>query len=91
MNITPTLSIQNVALEEAWSGRKLGVDQFRIFEYIVYVHILDEKRKKLDNKGEKYIFICMSSISKTYKLYFPSTMKLVISRDMVFDEKIIWS
>lgn len=77
--------------EEAWSGRKPVVDHFQIFGCIVYAHILDEKRKKLDNKGEKCIFLGVSDKSKSYKLYNPSTMKIFISRDVVFDEKCTWS
>ena len=34
---------------------------------------------KLDNKGEKSIFLGISDKSKAYKLYNPSTMKNVIS------------
>ena len=54
---------------------------------IAYAHIPDEKRRKLDNKGEKCIFLGVSDKSKAYKLYNPSTMKIVISRDVVFDEE----
>ncbi|RVW73907.1 Retrovirus-related Pol polyprotein from transposon RE2 [Vitis vinifera] len=45
--------------EEAWSGRKPAVDYFRIFGCIAYAHILDEKRRKLDNKREKCIFLVL--------------------------------
>ena len=87
LNRSPTLTVQNMTQEEAWSGRKTAVDYFRIFGCIAYAHILDEKRRKLDNKGEKCIFLGVSDKLKAYKLYNPSTMKIVISRDVVFDEK----
>ena len=45
----------------------------------------------MDNKGDKCIFLGVSDKSKAYKLYNPSTMKVVISRDVVFDEKSTWS
>ena len=45
-----------MTLEEAWSGRKHVVDHFQIFRCIVDAHIPDEKRMKLDNKGEKKHF-----------------------------------
>ena len=45
----------------------------------------------MDNKGDKCIFLGVSDKSKAYKLYNPSTMKIVISRDVVFDEKSTWS
>lgn len=77
--------------EEAWSGRKPAVDYFPVFGCIAYAHIEDQKRKKLDSKGEKCIFLGVSDASKAYKLYNPSTKKIVISRDVVFDEEAIWS
>ncbi|KAL5784111.1 hypothetical protein ACOSQ2_006503 [Xanthoceras sorbifolium] len=58
---------------------------------IVYAHIADEKRKKLDDKDEKCIFLGVSYQSKAYKLYNPITKKIVISRDVVFDEERTWS
>ena len=91
MNKSPTLTVQNMTPEEAWSGRKPTVDHFRIFGCIAYAHILDEKRRKLDNKREKCIFLGVSDKSKAYKLYNSSTMKIVISCDVVFDEKDTWS
>ncbi|KAL5787161.1 hypothetical protein ACOSP7_004110 [Xanthoceras sorbifolium] len=74
--------------------RKLGMGvncQLIIFGCIAYAHIADEKRKKLDDKGEKCIFLSVSDQSKAYKLYNPITKKIVISRDVVFDEERTWS
>ncbi|GKV32421.1 hypothetical protein SLEP1_g41032 [Rubroshorea leprosula] len=46
---------------------------------------------KLDDKGEKCIFLGVSDHSKAYRLYNPLTKKVVISRDVVFDEASTWS
>ncbi|GKV36625.1 hypothetical protein SLEP1_g44733 [Rubroshorea leprosula] len=90
LNRSPTFAIQNMTLEEAWSGRKPGVDHFKIFGCIAYAHILDEKRKKLDDKGEKSIFLGVSNNSKAYKRYNPNTKKIIVSRDVIFDEGKFW-
>ncbi|KAJ8626953.1 hypothetical protein MRB53_020260 [Persea americana] len=50
----------------------------------------DEKRKKLDDKGEKCVFLGVSEASKAYKSFNPVTKKIVTSRDVVFDEENIW-
>ncbi|GKV03282.1 hypothetical protein SLEP1_g15614 [Rubroshorea leprosula] len=50
----------------------------------------DEKRKKLDDKGGKSIFLGVSNHSKAYKLYNPNTKKIIISRDVIFDEGKFW-
>ncbi|RVW79987.1 Retrovirus-related Pol polyprotein from transposon TNT 1-94 [Vitis vinifera] len=56
LNRSLTFSVQNMTPEEAWSGRKPTVDHFKIFGCIAYAHVPDEKRKKLDDKGEKCVF-----------------------------------
>ncbi|KAL6320051.1 hypothetical protein AAG906_004445 [Vitis piasezkii] len=83
LNRSPTFSVQNMTPEEAWSGRKPAVDHFKIFGCIAYAHVPDEKRKKLDDKGEKCVFLGVSEASKAYKLFNPLTKKIV-TRDMLF-------
>ena len=53
--------------EEAWSGTKQVVTHKRVFGCVAYAHIPDQLRKKLDSKGEKYIFLGYSDESKAYK------------------------
>ena len=91
LNRSPTFAVQNMTPEEAWSGRKPTVNHFRIFGCIAYAHVPDEKRKKLDDKSEKCIFLGVSEASKAYKLLNPLTKKIVISRDVIFDEENTWN
>lgn len=46
--------------------------------------------EKFDRKGEKHLFIGYSDESKGYGLLNPTTNKLVISRDVVFDAASAW-
>ena len=56
-----------------------------------YVHVPEEKRTKLDEKAELGIFIGYSSVVKAYRVYNLKTKKVQISRNIRFDEKLIWN
>ena len=49
--------------------------------------MLDEKRKKLDDKGEACIFVGYNGHSKAYKLYNSISKKIMINRDVIFNEE----
>ncbi len=86
LNRTPTAAIHGMTPEEKFIGKKLNVSHFRVFNYIAYVHVPDEKRSKLHPKAEKCIFIGYSLEQKGYICFNLSTRKLQVSRDVVFDE-----
>jgi hypothetical protein len=76
--------------EEKFTGKKPDVSHLRVFNCIAYVHVPNEKRSKLDLKAEKCIFIGYSLEQKGYRCFNPSTQKLQVSRDVVFDEMVSW-
>ncbi|CAL2238396.1 unnamed protein product [Prunus armeniaca] len=91
LNRSPTFVVRDLTPEEAWSGRKPAVGYFKVFGCIAYARIPDEKMKKLDDKGEKCVFLGTSEVSKGYKLFNPLSKKIIISRDVVFDEEKTWN
>ena len=56
-NYTPHRVLENKTLEELFSGKKPEVSHLRIFGCPVYIHILKEKRTKLDPSGKKGIIM----------------------------------
>jgi len=50
-------SVHGMTLEEKFIRKKPNVSHLRVFYYIAYVHVLDEKISKLDPKANKCIFI----------------------------------
>lgn len=45
---------------------------------------------QLDDKSKKCVFLGVSEESKAWRLYDPVTKKIVVSRDVVFDEEKYW-
>lgn len=90
LNRCPTKALANKTPFEAWSKRKPSVNHLKVFGCICYAHVPKELRHKLDEVSEKCIFVGYSTQSKGYRLYNLKTNKLVISRDVLFDEKASW-
>ena len=56
-----------------------GMNHIDVFGCVVYAHVPDELRRKVEKKGHKCIFIGYSEDRKTYKLYDPVTRKVIIN------------
>jgi hypothetical protein len=55
------------------------------------VHIPDCKRKKLDPKAIPCWLVGYGEESKGWRLYDPVSKKIIISRDVTFDEQLLIS
>ena len=51
------------------------------------MHVPDADKNKLQPKSNKCIFLGYSDERKAYRLYNPTTKKIVASRDVVFKEQ----
>ena len=85
-NLCPTSRFKGETPYERMHGIKPKVDHLRIFGSKAYVHIPDEKRRKLDPKSQVGIFVGYPEGSKGYKIFFPETRKFIRSRDVRFME-----
>lgn len=85
-----TISNKNILVTpyEIWTGEKPNISHLKVFESIAYVHINKQFRKKLDTKSKKTIFVGYQSQSKNYKLYDPKSQKIIISKDVSFNEMV---
>ena len=61
---------------------------FKVFGCSAFVHVLEQKRSKLDSRSIKMVFVGYSSMSKAFRLWDPAEKKIVISCDVVFDEDL---
>lgn len=91
LNRCPTAAINYKTPQECWTGLKPSVEHFKIFGCVGYAHVPSQKHIKLDDKGQKCVFLGVSEGTKAYKLFDPTTKKVIISRDVVFDEEQGWN
>jgi transposase InsO family protein len=87
LNRSPTLAVKDVTPQEAWSGVKPTVEHFRVFGCISYAHIPDARRTKLTSKSLLCVLLGVSEESKAYRLYDPTSKRIVVSRDVIFEEE----
>ncbi|MCI08950.1 retrovirus-related pol polyprotein from transposon tnt 1-94, partial [Trifolium medium] len=90
LNKCPTKKLKNIVLDETWLDRKPLVSHLKVFGSSCYKHILDAKRKKLEDKSEPMILVGYHNIG-AYKLMNPVTKKMSFSRDVVVMENEAWN
>lgn len=90
LNRSPTLAVKDMTPEEAWSGITPSVEHFRVFGCVSHVHVPDVKRKKLEDKSFSCVLLGVSEESKAYRLYDPISKRIVVSRDVKFEEDKCW-
>lgn len=90
LNQLPTRSLTGKTPYEAWFKKKLFVDYLRVFGCVAHVKIPSIKVTKLDDRSKQMVHLGRKPGTKAYRLYDPSTGKINVSRDVVFDEKQGW-
>ena len=83
INRCPTRSLGGITPEEAWTGLKPDVSHLKVFGSTGMVHIPKQRRKKLDLKSKKCIFLGYAEETKGYRMYNPDNEDVIISRDVV--------
>jgi hypothetical protein len=85
-NRSPHRILGKMTPEEAFTGRRPDVEHIRIFGCLTYSHVPSEKRTKLDPTTQQGILVGYSEVSKAYRIYIPSLRRVVVSRDVRFEE-----
>jgi hypothetical protein len=90
VNRTSTKALTNITPKEAWTKIKPDVSHLRVFGNIAWAHILDEKRKTLQPKSEKCIYVLVIlKMSKVIDFFNHIVMKLLLEK-MLNLMKIYW-
>ena len=85
-NRFPHTNLGRKTPEEVFIGTRPDVSHIRIFGSVCYFYVHADNRKKLDPSGEKGLLVGYSEISKAYRVYIPSRRRIIVSRDVQFDE-----
>ena len=86
LNRAPTMALKGKTPSEAWHGRKPSVS-FRTFGCINHVRKTKPILTKLEDRSTLMVFLGYAEGTKAYQLYDPRGGKVLVSRDVVFDEK----
>lgn len=73
---------------ELWCSKILDVSHIHVFGCKAFAHIPDERRRKLDVKGNELIFVGYSEESKAFRLLNKETNGVVTSRDVIFTDQL---
>ncbi|CAL9017123.1 unnamed protein product [Prunus brigantina] len=90
LNRSPTKALNKITPFEAYTGRKPGIAHLKIFGSPCHVLIPSALRHKLEENSHKCIFVGYGLCEKGYRLFDPSTRKIILSRDVQFDENGLW-
>jgi hypothetical protein len=85
-NRSPHRILGKMTPEEAFTGRRPDVEHIRIFGCSTFSHVPSERRTKLDPTAQQGILVGYSEVSKAYRIYIPPLRKVVVSRDVRFEE-----
>ena len=62
----------------------------KVFGFESYVHLYPNQTNKLPSRTLKCVFVGYSNTQKGYKCYFPSDKRILVSKDVNFDERNIF-
>ncbi|KAG7598928.1 Zinc finger CCHC-type [Arabidopsis suecica] len=75
---------------EVFKGRKPNIEHLRVFGCIGYTKTESSHLKKLDDRSRALVHLGTEPGSKAYRLLDPTTRRITVSRDVVFDESKSW-
>jgi hypothetical protein len=90
INRGPSSSLDGIIPEEEWTGKKINYSFLKTFGCEAFVHIDKENRTKLEGKSKKCTFIGYGVNDFGYLLWDYENNKIIRSRDVIFNEKVMY-
>ena len=89
-NRLPSRALDGKTSFEAWFGYKPDVIHLRRWGCVVYAHIPEQLRKKLDVKGQRGIFVGYDNPNGMYRIFNPVINKIIFTKDWIISENEFW-
>ena len=90
INRIGTRSLEGMTPYECLRGKKPNLHHLRIFGCVCYARTEAAGRKKLDDRSRILVHLGTEPGTKAYRLLDPSLKKIVVSRDVIFNEDKEW-
>ena len=90
INRDPSTPLGCGILEEAWTGKKVSYSFLKTFSCEAFAHIDFENRTKMEAKSKKCVFVGYGIDEFGYRLWDFENHKIVRSRDVIFNEKVVY-
>lgn len=83
--------LQETTPYEVWTRRKPQVRHLRVFGCVTHMMIPKNHLKKLDDRRKRVVNLGIEKGTKAYILLDPDTGSIYVSRNVVFEERRVWS
>jgi len=91
LNKLPTKALGTQTPYEVWNGRKPHLGHLKVFGSVGHVKNTMPHLKKLEDRSTPMVYFGVEEESKAHRMFNPQTNKLVVSRDVVFEESKSWN
>lgn len=90
INRVASRALANLTPYEAFKKKRPNVEHLRIFGCIGFAKTESQHLKKLDDRSKKLVHLGTEPGTKAYRMFDPTNQKIIVSRDVVFDESRGW-
>ncbi|KAL8161209.1 hypothetical protein V2J09_012698 [Rumex salicifolius] len=83
--------VEGMTPYQAWHGKTPKIHHLRVFGCLAHTKVVTPNLTKLADRSIKTVLLGYEEGSKAYKLLDPSREKVIVSRDVIFEEEKGWS
>lgn len=90
INRVATRTLENQTPYECLKKKKPNVAHLRVFGCVCYARNEAPHLRKLDDRTRELVHLGIEPGSKAYRLYDPTSRRVMVSREVIFDEHKQW-